>query len=147
MAADLLARVCAEIEGRLAELRPAVDEYQRLLDAAESLAPSSAQPPAPPSNQTASPGERTAPSSKQTTQPRRTTTRRTSSRRLTRIGPVEQAIVAALEHGSHTLSELGMVTAMPAAALREGVRKLLSARKIVRTSREGRTAYALLDSE
>ena len=37
MAADLLARVRAEIHARMAELRPAIAEYQRLLGAAEAL--------------------------------------------------------------------------------------------------------------
>jgi hypothetical protein len=63
--------------------------------------------------------------------------------RKTRLGPVEQAIVAALEHGSHTLGELGIVTAISAAELRGGVRHLLAAGRITRASREGRAAYAL----
>ena len=63
------------------------------------------------------------------------------------MGAVEQAIVAALEHGSHTLSELGVVTALPAPALRDSVRRLLSADRIARTRREGRAAYSLSDSE
>ena len=37
MAVDLLARVRAEIDGRLAELRPFVAEYERLLDASGAL--------------------------------------------------------------------------------------------------------------
>jgi hypothetical protein len=37
MAADLLERVRAEIDARLAELRPAVVEYERLLGATDML--------------------------------------------------------------------------------------------------------------
>jgi len=59
------------------------------------------------------------------------------------MGPAEQAIVAALEHGSHTVGELGVVTAMSGSEIREGARGLLKAGKIVRAKREGRAAYAL----
>ena len=59
------------------------------------------------------------------------------------MGPGEQAIVAALEHGSHTVGELGIVTAMSGAEIRDGARRLLAAGKIVRAKREGKAAYAL----
>jgi hypothetical protein len=59
------------------------------------------------------------------------------------MGHSEQAIVAALEHGSHTVGELGIVTAMSGAEIREGARRLLAAGKIVRAKRDGRAAYAL----
>ena len=62
------------------------------------------------------------------------------------MGASEQAIVAALEHGSHTVSELGVVTAMSGPQIRESLRRLLKARKIARARREGRVAYALVDS-
>ena len=55
----------------------------------------------------------------------------------------EQAIVAALEHGSHTLAELAIVTGMVAPALREGLRGLQKAKKITKAKREGKAAYAL----
>jgi hypothetical protein len=58
----------------------------------------------------------------------------------------EQAIVAALEHGSHTVGELGVVTAMSGGEIREGARRLLEAGKITRAKREGRAAYALSDA-
>ena len=54
--------------------------------------------------------------------------------------------MAALEHGSHTLAELGMVTAIPQPAIRESLRRLLRAGAITRTTREGRAAYALSSS-
>jgi len=99
MVVDLLARVRAEIDARLAELRPAVAEYERLLGAdGASAAPR---------------------------------------------GAVEQAIAAALEHGSHTLGELVLVTAIPGAEIREGLRRLRRAGAVTRAKRDGRAAYAL----
>jgi len=129
MAADLLAQVRAEIDGRLAELRPAVEEYEQLLGAAGTLGE---QAPAKP---------RTAAKPRAVAKPRRA-----AKARQARIGAGEQAIVAALEHGSHTAGELGVVTAMSGAQIRASVRRLLTAGKIARASREGRVAYALADS-
>jgi hypothetical protein len=161
MPADLLARVRAEIEGRLAELRPAVLEYERLLGAAEALALSPGAPavrpssPAPPSSDERAPeqpsvtesGDAQAPPPPRPGARARPRARPAAEGRQGRIGAVERAIVAALEHGSHTLAELGVVTAMSGAELREGLRRLLAAGKIVRASREGRAAYALSGGE
>jgi hypothetical protein len=58
-------------------------------------------------------------------------------------GESEQAIVAALEHGSHTLAELAIVTGIVAPALRDGLRGLQKAKKITKAKREGKAAYAL----
>jgi hypothetical protein len=57
----------------------------------------------------------------------------------------QQAIVAALEHGSHTVAELGVVTAMSGASIREGLRRLGKAGTVGRAKREGdgKAAYAL----
>jgi DNA-binding MarR family transcriptional regulator len=55
----------------------------------------------------------------------------------------QQAIVAALEHGSHTVGELLVVTAMSGASVRENLRRLLAAGTITRATREGKAAYAL----
>jgi hypothetical protein len=54
-----------------------------------------------------------------------------------------QAIVAALEHGSHTVAELAVVTAMSGPSIRETVRGLLKAGRVTKTKREGKAAYAL----
>jgi hypothetical protein len=161
MVADLVARVRAEIEGRLAELRPAVNEYERLLGAVDALEASddarvvdaaATRKPARGQDERIAPRKRPAkgrgsdaraaggPAPNAPKAPKaspRTRKPRGSA------GPVEQAIMAALEHGSHTLGELGVVTAMSAPALREGIRRLMAAGKIARTSREGRAAYAL----
>ncbi|HYB23998.1 MAG TPA: hypothetical protein VED41_09395, partial [Solirubrobacteraceae bacterium] len=81
-------------------------------------------------------------------EPRATgTARPAAAPRRFRMGVVEQAIVAALEHGSHTLAELGVVTAISASELRAGLRRLLAAGKIGRAGREGKTAYVLSASE
>ena len=153
MATDLLTQVRIEIEGRLAELRPAVAEYQRLLGASDALG-ASGEPagtygePAGAANGSgptqrarrvirASGAKADAASAAKAAAPKR---------RQSRMGPVEQAILAALEHGSHTVGELGVVTALPASALRDGARKLLGAGKIARASREGKAAYALSGS-
>jgi hypothetical protein len=149
MAADLLARVCAEIEGRLSELRPALAEYEELIEAAESLgaaAGSSSSSPAATATRTKPATRIKAPRAARTAAKPRVAAKPRAARKP-RMGAVELAIVAALEHGSHTLAELGVVTAMSAPALREGVRKLLAGGKITRTSREGRAAYASSDSE
>lgn len=58
-------------------------------------------------------------------------------------GESEQAIVAALEHGSHTLAELAIVTGMAGPAIRDGLRGLQKAKKITKAKREGKAAYAL----
>ena len=111
MSAELLSRVGAEIDARIAQLRPAIAEYEDLLRRGEEL------------DREAAAARRREPAA-----PR---------------GVAEQAIVAALEHGSHTVSELVLVTAMPAGELRHGVRRLQRAGTVTRTTREGRTAYAL----
>jgi len=139
MAAELLARVRAEIDERLAQLRPAMEEYERLLEAADAF-DVEATPAAPRAaagsrrargpSRGASPAGGRAPS-------------RGRARAVSRIGPSEQAILAALEHGSHTVAELGMVTAMSGAQIRESARRLLAAGSIVRAKREGKAAYAL----
>lgn len=59
------------------------------------------------------------------------------------IDGMGKAILAALEHGSHTVAELGVVTALPASEIRESLRRLLAGKAIVKTERDGRTAYAL----
>ena len=124
MAEELLASIRAEIDTRRRELRPLVAEYERLLSAAGGLE-ADARP------------TRKAP--------------RTAARRATAAAPAaraprgaaQQAILAALEHGSHTLSELLVVTAMAAPNVRENLRRLLTAGAVTRARRDGKTAYAL----
>jgi hypothetical protein len=155
MAADLLARVRAEIDTRLVELRPAMAEYERLLGAAGALdeearavgARARAADEVGSAEKARAAKPRPAAKARRATKPRAAAkARRAAKPRQARMGAGEQAIVAALEHGSHTVSELGVVTAMSGAEIRESARRLLRAGKIVRAKREGRAAYALADS-
>jgi hypothetical protein len=163
VAADLLTRVRAEIQERLAALRPAVAEYRRLLGAADAIGlgpdgtPVAARAATTPSRDEAerralrATAAKTPPKAKPrsaTPRPRGASKARAAAApRQPRLGAVEQAIMAALEHGSHTLGELGIVTAMSAADLRGGLRRLLAAGRIVRSNRAGRAAYVLSGSE
>ncbi len=58
---------------------------------------------------------------------------------------VQQAILAALEHGSHTASELVMVTAMSTREIRGGLSRLAGRGTIAKVKRhgDGKSAYAL----
>jgi DNA-binding transcriptional ArsR family regulator len=125
---DVLGQVRAEIEQRLRELRPLVSEYEQMLAAAGALGIEpvrAGEPPAPRAGARAS-------QRKAGGKPQRA-----------RRGAAEHAIVAALEHGSHTVSELVVVTAMSGPSLRSNLRRLLKARAVTQTSREGKPAYAL----
>jgi hypothetical protein len=143
--ADLLTRIRAEIDARLSELRPAIAEYERLSTATEALAAkgraaprpaarAAPQPPAP------APASARAPAK---TKARPQAARRARRRERTAQSPTGQAILAALEHGSHTVAELVLVTALPAPDIRDSLRQLRKRHTVVKTEREGRTAYAL----
>jgi hypothetical protein len=58
-------------------------------------------------------------------------------------GAAEQAILAALEHGSHTAGELVTVTAMSSQSIRTSLSRLVMLGKVSKTKRESKTAYAL----
>lgn len=79
--------------------------------------------------------------------PRPKTPSAKAPRRRARERPADtvggKAIVAALEHGSHTVAELVIVTALPAPEIRASARALLQGGAIVKTAREGKAAYAL----
>jgi hypothetical protein len=152
--ADVLARVQGEIDARLRQLRPAVAEYERLLGAAAALdAEARARPAAkPPPTAKARPvaTQRQAAKARPVAKQRQAAKARPVAKARPAakpgrapMGAAEQAIVAALEHGSHTVGELGAVTAMSGGEIREGVRRLLKAGKVARAKREGRAAYAL----
>jgi hypothetical protein len=125
---DLLGRVRAEIEQRLGELRPLVSEYEQMLDAAGALGIESEREGTPPRSHVARPAAQHRADGK----PERA-----------RRGAAEHAILAALEHGSHTVSELAVVTAMSGPNIRGNLRRLLKARTVTQTKREGKAAYAL----
>ncbi|HEV3320345.1 MAG TPA: hypothetical protein VG053_11570 [Solirubrobacteraceae bacterium] len=143
--ADLLMTIRAEIDARLSELRPAIAEYERLSTAAEALAAEGAavSRPVRPVSQPDAPAPR---ASAKTTAPRKAA-RRARKRERPVHSPTGQAILAALEHGSHTLAELVMVTALRASDIRESLRHLRKHKAIVKTDRDGRAAYALSSAE
>lgn len=152
---DLLTSIRAEIDVRLKELRPQIAEYERLLSAAGALAseqPSAAEPaPArvrPRSARTPRAPRGPAKTKAKTrtrakTPARATTTVRAGKRERSAHSPTGQAIAAALEHGSHTVAELVVVTALSAPDIRDGLRRLLKHKAVVKTARDGKTAYAL----
>ncbi len=227
---DLLARVCAEIEQRMTELRPLLEEHERLLEAADTLASieatASDDPPAAAPARTRRRGARdqskigrrgsaagaielasSAPAPA-TSAPEPTRAAPREPRILpgmpslrTQSGPdtltslsttlahsvtapietpparpepgipepaieelepaepevehkpaspseVRLAIVAALEHGSHTISELVMVTAMSTTEIRTNLSQLARQRKVMRVKRQGdgKSAFALPSS-
>jgi hypothetical protein len=130
---DLLERIGAELQERLQELRPAVEEHAALLAAAESLGepsdvaePARADPPRLGRRPRKRPGR--APARSVPGAPR---------------GASQKAILAALEHGSHTLSELSVVTALSAGEIRRAVSALVGAGHLARAARSGKPAYVL----
>jgi DNA-binding transcriptional ArsR family regulator len=172
MAGDLLERVRAEIDARRKELRPHLAEYERLLSAAEALgigigeagvslpraaarraarpAAVARKPAAGRSSRGAAPKapKRKAATPKAATPKaapaRRPPTARSGKTRSPALrGAAQHAIAAALEHGSHTVGELAVVTAMSAPSVRESLRRMLSAGTVERARREGKAAYAL----
>jgi hypothetical protein len=146
MAVELLARVHAEIERRLVDLRPAVEEYEQLLGAAGLLETDPVEGAAPRKSPAGARPARGAASSNGATRRRAPAAPKRAARaRAPRRpdGAAEQAITAALEHGSHTVAELVLVSALPAADIRAGLRALLKAGTVTRARREGRAAYAL----
>jgi hypothetical protein len=159
MADDLLGSVGRELETRLGELRPLVAEYERLLAAAAAL-DGAAREPAAEGRADSAPSRRPRKARRVArattedpapTSPRRrasTPRPRASARRKQRAyaprGAAQEAIMAALEHGSHTTSELVSVTALPAATIRANLHRLAKQRAIARTTRGGRSAYTLV---
>lgn len=129
---DLLTNIRAEIDARMRELRPLLAEYEELLSVADALAPDGDTAP--------EPAPVRAPAK---VKARPKAARPAPKRERAPHSPTGQAIVAALEHGSHTVAELVVVTALPAADIRDCLRHLRRQRAIVKTDRDGRTAYAL----
>lgn len=154
-ASDLPERMGREIEARLRELRPFVDEYEELLavertldaDAARGAVESARASTATPPRKTSRDVSTRAPARVRATKPSEQrvheASRPASKRERAPRGAAAEAIVAALEHGSHTVSELAIVTAMSGQNIRNNLRRLLQARAVKQTKREGKTAYTL----
>jgi hypothetical protein len=147
MADELLGRIRAEIDARMGELRPHVSEYEQMLSAAAALGLDDDAPARPsPRSARARRGTRSTPTPRAARARKPPVPRKppvASARARAPRGAAQQAILAALEHGSHTVSELTVVTAMSAAIIRENLRRLLEVGAVTRAKREGKAAYAL----
>jgi hypothetical protein len=144
VAAELLVRVRDEINTRLAELRPAVAEYERLLGLTGALTPGEQAPTA--ASAPASRARAPRGTARQTRgKPGRAREKPTPARGEPKPlrGATQRAIVAALEHGSHTLSELVLVTAASGSDIRAALRPLLKSQTVTTARRDGRVAYTL----
>jgi hypothetical protein len=139
--ADLLTTIRAEIDARLSELRPAIAEYERLSTATEALAAKGRAAPRPAARAAPQPDAPARVPAKTKARPK--AARRARKRERTAQSPTGQAILAALEHGSHTVAELVLVTALPAPDIRDSLRQLRKRHTVVKTERDGRSAYAL----
>jgi predicted Rossmann fold nucleotide-binding protein DprA/Smf involved in DNA uptake len=128
MPPDLLTKIRGEIELRLRELRPMLDEYEQLLAAAVGVEQEIRAAKRPAGTGVGSASARNGAGPGRARAPR---------------GAGQEAIVAALEHGSHTVSELAVVTAMSGPSIRQSLRRLVVAGKVTRAKREGKLAYAL----
>jgi hypothetical protein len=184
MAPDLLSIIRHEIDERLSELRPLLDEHERLLDAAAALEMTGGELDVSGSSPAANGGSSRArvgsarrgsaagaiklaaagaatdalePSAAEQSSDSGSSTRLNgkprstvrSSRRVADQKPARvsrdiarETILAALEHGSHTVSELAVVTAMSGPSINGNLRKLVSAGAVFKTEREGKAAWA-----
>jgi hypothetical protein len=151
---DLLSKIRDELDARLRELRPLLAEYERLLAAAAALeAPVRTPAPAPARRRGRPPGRPQGDRSASETPARVAAS--PAARRAGRVpkpapkraarGAAGVAIVAALEHGSHTVSELVIVTALSGTIINGNLHRLRQAGTITRTKRpgDGKAAYAL----
>jgi DNA-binding transcriptional ArsR family regulator len=155
MASDLLTTIRSELDARLRELGPLRAEYERLVATAEALGATPGGAVAAPNVIDRSPsGSPTARhrrtrrnpaggATEPTPAPARTSRPGARGRRRPARGAGRQAIVAALEHGSHTASELASVTAMTGPNIRSNLRRLLREGMVRKAKRDGKTAYAL----
>jgi hypothetical protein len=167
MASDLLSTIRSEIDARLSELRPALAEYEQLLIAADALLSADDEPapaiPAPPvpAPKPRAPRVKRAPrgsaagaiaraASEQPivipepiSEPKKPVKEKQPKAPRAARGAAREAILAALDHGSHTVGELVVVTAMSGPNLNGNLRRLVSEGAVVKTEREGKTAYAL----
>jgi hypothetical protein len=151
MAADLLSTIRDEIDARLRELRPLLAEYERLLVAADALdsqaeSSSAAVEESSPSTPIVVPKRRgRRPSPRKTARVRGRT--RVRGAAPARRSATDETILGILEHGSHTVGELAVVTALSAASLNGSLRRLHADGAVAKTERAGKIAWALHGSE
>ncbi len=148
--ADLLTNIRADIGARMRELEPAITEFERLKTAAEALVKEG-------STASTSAKRATSPPSRRSSVRSSASAREATAKKATPVKPVRrarkreqpthtpngQAILAALEHGSHTQAELVVVTALRASDVRKALGRLRARKAIVKTDRDGKAAYAL----
>jgi DNA-binding transcriptional ArsR family regulator len=175
MAPDLLSTIRSEIDERLTGLRPLLSEYERLLAVVDALQAAGREGGLPAAMKTASPmkhsrgrgqSDATAPTTVSSSldgrldaelvklpqaaearrgAPSQPAAAKSRPARALR-GAAREAILAALEHGSHTVGELAMVTAMSGPTINGSLRRLAFEGAIVKTERKGKTAWLLPDS-
>lgn len=143
---NLLSTIRTEIEERLDALRPLLVEHEQLLGALSALDANAGSP----SGEAPAAGRTTAAAQGRGRRPAagtRKSSKSSSSARAKRTraprGAAREAILGALEHGSHTVSELVVVTAMTGPNINGNLRRLLAEGAVTKTDREGKTAYAL----
>ncbi len=131
MGSDLLGAIRREIEDRLAGLWPAVQEYERLLAAAEAVELE----------------RRAANGADGDAGGRRGPGRGGGGGGRGRGGggdaALREAILGSLEHGSHTVAELTVVTGAGAAQVNRELRQLDAAGLVAKAEREGKPAWSL----
>jgi hypothetical protein len=162
---DLLTRVRGELDARMRELRPLLAEYERLLIAASALDDAGEDgeqtprgwAPVPIPTRGRHRGKRAPARTKQArastapvSVPASLASRRAGgvpkpAPKRAQRGATGVAILAALEHGSHTALELVVVTAIGGPIIHNNLRRLQQAGAITRTKRagDGKAAYAL----
>ncbi len=147
MAPDLLSTIRDEIDERLNELRPLLAEYEQLLGAAGAIELAAAGP------ARVEAGDRLNGDLATRLQTAEVQTAIAPRRRATgpkperaARGAVREAILGALDHGSHTVGELAVVTAMSGPNINGNLRRLALEGVVVKTEREGKTAWSLTDA-
>jgi hypothetical protein len=155
MSPDLLSTLRSELDARLHELRRLRYEYEHLLAEAEALgcAPDRAAPP-PAAEKTSSttrisrarPQGRRAPAEAIDPSSSNGTSSKKGPRKLPRARPgtARHAILAALERGPHTTSELLSIAGFAEPNIRYNLQRMLCLRTISRTERSGRTVWHAL---
>lgn len=160
MGSDLLSDIRREIEARLAQLRPAVEEYSQLLAAAEAieddgvsdaagaeaidrngtsdLAKNGLAQRAAEKGGLANSGSGSAPRGRG----HRASVSGGASAEGDRA--LREAIAAALEHGSHTPAELAVVTGEDTTQINRELRRLEGAGLVAKSEREGKLAWSLV---
>ena len=135
---DLVDRMQQEISERLNELKPLVEESERLKGAAAAL---EGVPGTTPVVSTLAPAKASPVRSPRRAKARRKA--RSPRRKRVPLSANQRAIIAALKHAPHTVRELVAVTAMGDQTVRNNVKALVGLEKVVKTERGGKAAYAL----